>query len=235
MKTMNGGNRMKKKRILIAIVSLGLFLAVSGQGIAIEPSGFITDMPEMKPDKLRPDSMIYRAPGVTFKNFTKFLIEPIEIWYADDSKYKGIEPDTLKAIADAFRETIVYEMEPDWPVVSRPGPGVMGMRIAITNVHAKKKKRGLLGYTPAGLVGTTAIAAAGKNMSLEDVMIEMEFIDGGTNERIGVMMSHSEAWMDSKKGKTSWEEVQALLEYAAKRIRSRIDLEHGKIKEYPFK
>ena len=227
---MNGGSMMKMKRIFIVIVSLGLFLAVSGQGIAggVKSSGFITDMPELVPDEQRPDSMKYRVPGANLKDYTKFMIDPIEIWYAPDSKYKGIEPDTLKAIADSLRDTIVYELEPDWPVVSRPGPGVLGIRMAVTNVHAKKKKRGLLGYTPAGLVVTTAIAAAGKNISLEDAVIEIEFIDSATNERLAVVISRTADWPTSIKGKTSWEEIQTTLEYIAKRLRSKIDLEHSK-------
>ncbi len=220
---------MKTKRIITAIISLGLFLAVSGQGIAGgKYSGFITDMPKLVKDEVIAGGMRYRVPGVTLENYTKFMIDPIEIWYAPDSKYKGIDPDTLKTIADTLRATITFELEPDWPIVSRPGPGVMGMRIAITNVNAKKKKRGLLGYTPAGLVVTTAIAAAGKNISLQDAVIEMEFIDSASNERVGVAVSHTEDWPESKKGKTSWEEIQNKLKAIAQRMRAKIDEEHGK-------
>ena len=221
---------MITKRIITAIVSLGLFLAVSGQGIAgdVKSSGFITDMPKLVKDEVIAGGMRYRVPGADLKNYTKFMIDPIEIWYAPDSKYKGIEPDTLKSIADTLRATITYELEPDWPIVSRPGPGVMVIRMAITNVHAKKKKRGLLGYTPAGLVVTTAIAAAGKNISLQDAVIEMEFIDSASNERVGVAVSHTEDWPESKKGKTSWEEIQNKLKAIAQRMRAKIDEEHGK-------
>jgi hypothetical protein len=42
----------------------------------------------------------------------------------------------------------------------KPGPGVLYVRIAASNVHLKKKSRGLLVYTPAGFVVTAAVASS---------------------------------------------------------------------------
>ena len=95
--------------------------------------------PSFEPDKDREGALIYRKPGVSLKDYDKVMIDPIEIWYAPDCKYKGIKPDELKILADAFRRAIVEELEPDYPVVGKPGPGVLGIRMAITNVYVTKK------------------------------------------------------------------------------------------------
>jgi hypothetical protein len=159
------------------------------------------------------------------------MIDPMEIWYAPDSKYKGIKPDELKALADAFRESLVSALEPTYPVVSKPGPDVLRLRIAVTNVYVKKKKKRLLSFTPIGLVVTGAQALAGKNISLVDATIEAEMLDSQSNERLGVLIdrqSDSAEKKKKKKMKTSWENVQKTLQFYAERFRSRMDAEHGK-------
>ena len=131
--------------------------------------------------------------------------------------------------ADTFRETIVSALEPTYPVVSKPGPHVLWLRIAITNVYVKKKKKSLLSFTPIGLAVTGVQALAGKNISLVDATIEVEMLDSQSNERLGVLIDKQSASAEKKKKKkTSWEEVEKTLKFYAERFRSRMDAEHGK-------
>jgi hypothetical protein len=219
------------KTITILLVSLSFLLASAGLAVSGEKySGFIEDYPAFEADKDQKGAKIYRKSGTALKAYTKIMIDPIEIWIADDSKYKGVNPDDLKAVADAFRAAIVEELEPDYPVVSKPGAGVLGLRLAITNVHVKKKKRGLLGYTPIGIVATAAKKAIkGQPVSLVNATIEVEMLDAGSNERIGVLIdSGPHAPKDKKEKLTSWEEIEAVLKFYAKRFRARMDAEHGR-------
>lgn len=220
---------MKKTRTVIILVLLCFLLTGPGQAISGESySGFLEDYPAFEQDKDRPGALVYFQPGLDLKPYTKIIIDPIEIWYAPNSKYKGIKPDDLKALTDAFRMALINELEPDYPVVNKTGPGVLGIRLAITNVHVKKKKRGLLGYTPVGLVVTTGIALAGKNINLMDATIEAELLDSQTNERLGVLIDEQSASPEKKKkNKTSWEEIENTLKFYAKRFRERMDAERG--------
>jgi hypothetical protein len=220
------------KTILTVFISLSMLLtSASWAASGAKYSGFLEDYPTLEADKDRKGALIYRKPGVALKNYTKIMIDPMEIWYAPDSKYKGIKPDQLKALADAFRESLVSALEPTYPVVSKPGPDVLRLRIAVTNVYVKKKKKRLLSFTPIGLVVTGAQALAGKNISLVDATIEAEMLDSQSNERLGVLIdrqSDSAEKKKKKKMKTSWENVQKTLQFYAERFRSRMDAEHGK-------
>jgi hypothetical protein len=217
--------------ITVVIVST-LLTSIAWAGAAGQYSGFLDDYPKFEPDKDRKGAMIYRKAGLDLKPYSKVLIDPIEIWIARDSQYKGIKPDEMKVLADAFRQAIVEALEPEYPVVSRPGPGVLGIRLAITDVQIKKKKRGLLGYTPVGLVVTTGIAMAGKNISLVDATIEAELLDAQSNDRLGALIDQqSDVRAKTKEGtkeKTSWEEIESTLRFYANRLRGRLDAEHGR-------
>ena len=209
----------KKHLIVICVAFLALFASAvwaASQG----SSGFISGNLVYEAVKDIPGAMIYRKPGFDTSSYTKVLIDPIEIWVAQDSKYKGLDADESKAIADTLRQILTRELEPEYPVVNESGDGVLGIRFAITNVYMKKKKRGLLGYTPIGIVATAAKDLAGMRMELKRATIEAEFIDGGSNERLAALLHPLGA---GKKDKLSWEKAGKNFEVYAKRIRARLD------------
>jgi hypothetical protein len=227
-------SKLKTLAVLVVAASMmltGVVLAKSD----VMRSGFIENYPAFEADKDRKGAMVYRKAGVDLKKYTKIMIDPVEIWISPKSKYKGVKPDQLKILADAFYQVVVEELEPAYPVVSKPGPDVLGVRLAITNVYMTKKKRGLLGYTPIGFAVSTTMKALGDNTSLQEAVIEAELLDSQTNERLGVLIDQQSKTAKEKssfgavkKGKTSWDEIQETLKFYAKRFRGRMDKDHGK-------
>ena len=224
---------------IIAVTIISLSILLSGIALAkkykVVQSGFLENYPSFEADKDREGAMVYRKGGVDLKKYTKIMIDPVEIWIAPQTKYKGIKPDDLKVLADTFRQAIVNALEPTYPVVNKPGPDVLGIRIAITNVYITKKKRGLLGYTPVGIVVSTAVKAIGDNMSLQEAVIEAELLDSQSNERLGSIMDQQSKTAKkklgigaTKKGKTSWDEIEQTLKFYADRFRGRMDKDHGR-------
>lgn len=223
------------KLLAINSVILGSLLVLTiGTSKAAEQqySGFLDDYPKLIPDKDRKGALTYQNPKYDHGKYDKFVIEPVLIWYHPDSKYKGIDPGDLKTLADAFRDTLIEHLSDDYPVVTQYGPGIAIIRVAITDVRAKKKKRGVLGYTPAGLVVSTAMAAAGKNISLQDAALELELLDSQSGERMGFILDRqSKSNPSSKKKskqKTSWKNIQETFDYYATRFKSRLDTAHRK-------
>ena len=111
---------------------------------------------------------MYAAPDAfkDYKNYKAVMIDQPELIIADDSKYKGIKPDDAKAVADALRAQMSNTVTKNGRmfVVDKPGPGVLYVRIAASNIHLKKKSRGLLGHPfslPTGKLPETAKRMAG--------------------------------------------------------------------------
>jgi hypothetical protein len=224
------------KTVALLVVSISILLTgVAWAKDDMMRTGFMEYYPVFEMDAERKGAMIYRKEGVDLKKYTKIMIDPVEIWIAPKSKYKGIQPDDLKVLADTFRKSIIDALEPTYPVVNKPGPDVLGIRIAITHVFITKKKRGLLGYTPIGLVVSTGMKAFGDNMSLQEAVIEAELLDSQSNERIGALMDiqsetakKKSSFSAVKKGTTSWDEIEQTLKFYAERFRGRIDKDHGR-------
>lgn len=227
-----------QKMIAVLFVSLCILLSNAVLAISADTySGFMENYPAFEADKDRPGALIYVKPGASLKGYTKVMIAPIEIWIDPASEYKGINPDDLKEVSDAFRKLIIDALEPAYPVVDKPGPEVLGLRLAITKVYVTKKKRGLLGFTPVGLVLSTGEKLLGSNMSLQEAIIEAELLDLETGERLGALIDQQTKTGEGpsgvnflksvKKGATSWEEIEKVLKFYAERFRKRMDAEHG--------
>ena len=217
-------NNYRYLQVLVSTAAL-LIAPLSHAGNA-GTSGFIDDYPDLVADKARKGALIWRKPGMDLSAYSKIFIDPILIWYHPNAKYKGIDPGELKELTDTFRQTLVAALEPDFPVVSRAGKGVLRVRLAITNVETKKKKRGVLGYIPVAAVAG-AVTGKYRTIHLADATIEAELMDGMTGERQGVLVDRlSDSAPKKKKEATSWDEVQTTLSYYAKRFRARMDRAH---------
>ncbi len=184
-------------------------------------SGFIEDLPELVADADHSGASIWMKPGLKLANYNKVAVDRIEVFLDPASPYKGVSPDDLKAVADAVYQTMKDQLEPDYPLVGKTGAGVLYARIAITNVLVKKKKRGLLSFTPVGLAVTTVQDIAGKRISLKNAAFEAELLDGASGERLGVLVSP--VAVTAGKKEYSWGAVVDAADFYAKRFRGRLD------------
>lgn len=150
------------------------------------------------------DAQVYRAPGFSpekLGQYSSFIVEPVVLFYSDQSAYKGIFPDELKAIADYTRQRIEQALSQDGLTLAQsPGPGVLRFRIAITNMKRHKPLK-FLDFTPIGAVVFGVEAAAGANTPTpEKVAKGHSYVMSATIEG-GVFDSQSGALLGAYKDK----------------------------------
>ena len=210
------------------IFSISLAFLVMQPAFAEESmpvSAFIGGQLNLEHDPDRAGAYLDVKHDLDLSGYSSVLIEPVEIWIHPDSEYKGIEPDVVKAIGDGFAQILIDELAPDYPTVNKAGPETLVIRLAIIGIKMKKKKRGLIGWTPIGLVVGALNTDALKRVSLIDAGIEAEILDSVTGERLGVLVDTgiSRSLSASEKDELSWEDHDMSLRFYAKRIHSRID------------
>src|SRR6201991_425907 len=216
---------MRRALCLIA----GLLVVTFAHGASVPPpqSGFLDSYPALQPDPKHEGSFIYMPADASLKGFTKIHIDPILIWYAKDSTYQGIDPNELSAVTENFRKALIKNLEPKYPVVDTDGADVLRLRLAITNVTAEKKKRGILGYTPVGFVIGAAknLATAGPNINLNSATVEAELIDP-SGKQLAVVVDPLVSG-ESKKEALTWDQIATVLDAAGQRLRTRMDADNA--------
>jgi hypothetical protein len=186
--------------------------------------------PEMQPIPEMEGAWFWNKPGVEFEKYDKILLDDIEIFLAADSKYTGINASQMKALTDSMRAVMIEALEPDYPVVSKTGPGVLVARIAITNVYLGKPKHRLGQYTPIGLLasGIKKIAGKPKNFSIKNASVEAQMIDLEIGELIAVRTDTTPLrGLDEDPEELTWESIEEALQVYAKRFRGRVEHVRG--------
>ncbi len=72
------------------------------------------------------------------------MMDHVVLYFKDDAKYKGIHPEELNEMSDAFHKAIADNLEGAYPLVVEPGSDVMRLRFAITDVVASKPGMGTI-------------------------------------------------------------------------------------------
>jgi hypothetical protein len=190
---------MKMKYRKVEAYSLAFFLTMTACGSAIaqdlQSSDFLSDYAQLKQSS-----------------------------DAYNSKYKGMKPDDMKQLADAFRAAMAESLSTTYMIVDQPGSNVLYVRFAISNVQLKKHKKGLLGYTPVGLVAGAARSAMTsdftKKIDLKGLTMEMEVLDSTSETQLAALL---ETRSGKKDEPASWEELEALITVYSQRVSCRLD------------
>ena len=215
-------------RILIAACALTL-----AAGTAFAASGFLTDYSQLKPVKTATGTdLIYMAPDALKRiaAYTAVMIDEPEIHFSPDSEIKGLKPEDTKALATIMRDALKARLEEGgrYKVVEQPGPDVLYMRTALTDLYLKKKKRGVLAYTPIGAVakaGTDALKDTLDKVDIIEMSFEAEFADSKSNEVLGaaVVKGGARKAEGQKEQRMDMDEFRAELQEYGARLRCRLD------------
>jgi hypothetical protein len=173
-------------------------------------------------------------PDVDFKKYSKVILEHVVFFFDDTSEYKGIDTAELDEVAKNADLALVSALKDKYPIVTEPGPDVVRIRFAITNLKASKPGIGVLTtvtmVTPIGLgVNLIKKGATGSWSGSGATGSEMMAIDSMTNEVIAVAKDdQSAAFFDRY---TKYGSVEDAFKFWGERLVYFLDEVHGKIKK----
>ncbi|MBN1545610.1 MAG: DUF3313 domain-containing protein [Syntrophaceae bacterium] len=216
---------MKTKMKILVSVLIGMAL-IATNGLAVEDkySGFLEGYYEnLGPGPEGGVKMRWLKPGVDFAKYDKFMVDSVVFYFAEDSEYKGIDPQVMKDLADSFNKEIITALQKNYTIVTEPGPDVVRLRIAITGL--KQSKPGLSAVTsviPVGLaVSTVKKGASGSWAGSGATSAEFMALDSVTNDVIAVAADERSAGFTERFSK--WGSAEEAFKFWAGRITAFID------------
>ena len=212
----------------VVIICFALTAAAGCATKQVKHSGFLKNYPEFKSGPKGGADFIYLKEGVDFKRYNKIMMNHVVLFFEDDAEYKGIHPEELAEMSNAFHKAIVENLEGAYPLVDKPGSDVMRLRFAITDVVASKPGRGTIATVmPIGLaLSTVKKGLTGTHTGVGQASIEVEILDSMTNERIGAAIDTRPG--GKMEGFSKWGAVEGAFEFWAKRLRTWLDETHGR-------
>ncbi len=220
--------KSSSKIVYIVIICFALTVATGCATKQVKYSGFLKNYPEFKSGPKGGADFVYMKEGVDFKMYNKIMMNHVVLFFEDDAEYKGIHPEELAEMSNAFHKAIIDNLQGAYPLVVEPGPDVMRLRFAITDVVASKPGMGAISTVmPIGLaLSTVKKGVTGTHTGVGQASIEVEILDSMTNERIAVAIDTKPG--GKMEGFSKWGAVKGAFEFWAKRLRHWLDETHGR-------
>lgn len=156
-------------------------------------SGFLSDYARLKPNPQLGGIECWRDPRLDAARFDKVLVSRIVVSLAPPKKEgesATIDPNDLKTLTDYFHDSLVKALKPQMQVVDKAGPGVVVIRIALTNLVPTTVSDSVAGtLIPYAFVaeagsGVATGRPAGSTPYMGETGMEMQFRDGGNGQII---------------------------------------------------
>jgi hypothetical protein len=163
----------------------------SGTGVtASDPtrltqSGFLSNYQRLAPVSWAEGIQCWRQPSLDAKKYDKVLISRMTVTLKPNQQ-QGIDPTDLKTLTDYFYNSMAKALKPQMKVVEKAGRGVLGLRIALTNLVPTNVTRSVTGtVVPYGFVAEAGAGAAsgrpvGSTPYLGETGMEMQFVDSAS-------------------------------------------------------
>ena len=190
--------------LLIAVFLLGGCAAVSMDDV--EESGFLVDYSQLTPGGEDRAALTYVDPDVDFKKYDSLMFDRVSVWLSPEAENRDVDPAVFKKMSDYFLNALVKAVEDGYTVVDQPGPNVIRVRAAITDVEPSDPVAKAISVDNIGTGGAEA---------------EIELLDSMSSERLA-------AAVDSRRGgkpasRAVWEDTIDAFDYWAGRFRERLD------------
>lgn len=195
------------------------------------PSGFLGNFDQLDAGFGTTDAVAsYVAPDTDITQYKALIIDPVTTVFADPE----ISPEVASQLAAYTQEALIGEFGKHIALTATPGPSVLRLRSALSDVISGTEIQGDPVTTKhmaprATLDGTIGDETIAKFVS--KVSFEAELIDAGTDQRIGALVDHRLGNRLGKKreatSSTSWAAVKSAASMGVKKLAKRFTLARG--------
>jgi hypothetical protein len=200
---------MRKQIVWLGVLLVVVFLSggcAAGGMDDVEESGFLVDYSQLTPGGEDRAALTYVDPEVDFKNYDALMFDRVSVWLSPEAENRDVDPAVFKKMSDYFLNALVKAVEDSYTVVDQPGPNVIRVRAAITDVEPSDPVAKALSVDNIGTGGAEA---------------EIELLDSMSSERLAAAVDRRQGDQPASRG--VWEDTKDAFDYWARRFRERLD------------
>lgn len=183
-------------------------------------SGFLEDYSILKPGRDGQAAWMYVDEKADWHSLRKVKFEPVTIWRAGGRSLDPVVERDLTALAAELHDAVQTRLAKSFEIVTRPGPGVMEVELAIT--EAMQADAELDVFTSqvdqTDRPADDETLAVGTKAFLDACTLEGEVIDTGTGTLLAAAVDIWVADRKARKTPASWREVRAAFAGLAERL-----------------
>lgn len=214
-------------RVLGLVAVVGLMGCTSThQARTATPSGFLGDYSQLREGREGEALLVYIDPRVDFRNYDKVMIDPVRIYATQNSALAKLPRADLQRLVNYLDATLRDSLKLDYKVVTTPGPGVMRLRVAITEARAANVVLDIVSSVlPVSLaLSEVKNIATGSHSAVGSVGAECEGLDSQTGTRLFAAVDARVGQKFTGKGDKleKWRTAEDAFDYWGKRLEARL-------------
>lgn len=126
--------------LLLSLLSLTLSCVLIGSDTKVAKTTPLTSVlvpaSLLHPPKVKGYAeLIYAAPDVDWKSYTKILLDPVTFWRGKESKLNSLSQKNAQLLTNYFYSVIYDTLSIQYEMVSKPGPDTLRVTVALTKVQ----------------------------------------------------------------------------------------------------
>jgi hypothetical protein len=170
--------------------------------------------------------LVYIDPHADFKAYNAILLDPVRLYASGKHEMEKVTPEDRQKILDYADAVFREHLSADYMLVDAPGPGVMHLRVAITEAEGSWVVLDTISTViPIGLAASgLAALATGEWGFTGRAGLEVDILDSMSNERLAAAVDRRTGGKISGKADkfSSWRTVKNSLDYWANKMRERL-------------
>lgn len=197
-----------------------------------EPSGFLGDYSQLRPGRDGEALLVYISPQADFRAYNKIMLDPVRVYATQGSALAKLPREELQDLVNYLDATLREQLKTDYAIVTAPGPGVLRLRVAITEARGSRVILDTISSVmPYGIaLSGLKKVVTGSATSVGSVGGEFEAVDSVSNQRLA-------AAVDKRIGRkytgkfdrfNKWHAAQDAFDYWASRLKARLAAERNK-------
>ena len=213
---------MRSSRKLAVSLLFVAACAARRTGPPVDYSGFLDDYSFLRPGEAGDVALVYRNPDARWTSYDKVLFEPVTLWRSGRKSLDRVpEGDLLRLIAD-LEGAVRQRLGDGFGLVGEPGPGVMRIRLAITEARVSDPVLDVL----RGRSGGDVTAGDGPlhletRRFIEQAQIEGEIRDARTDQLLAAGVDRRRR--EGAPSIATWADVDRALGAWADRVCARLE------------
>jgi len=218
---------MKKSSLLILVIMLatcGIFFltgcATSEQARGVKKSGFLGDYSQLQKGGGERALLYYVKPGVYWAGYDKVILDSVSIWYSENSEFEDVPQEELDNLAHYLYDAVKKQLEQNWTIVDKPGPGTIRLRMALTEAEGASREMDIATtyLPPARLISEGTKLATGTHAFVGETTIELEVLDSISNDRLLAIVDKRSGGKHYEGSTDNWADVKQACDWWAQKM-----------------
>jgi len=195
-------------------------------------TGFLGDYSQLTAGGEGKALLVYIDPDADMKSYTRILMDPVKLYASQENSMENVPLDERKKLLNYADAAIREKLAKEYVFVREPGPGVMRLRVALTEAEdANVTMDTISTVLPIGLaLAGLQAAATGTCAFVGSAGVEAELQDSQTGKRLMAAVDRQVGGKMTGQGDKfdEWRTVKNAIDVWAQRLQARLAEQRAK-------